>query len=70
MITFEQLQIGDYFRIPGISVACVYRKASDSYSSMNALLQPIRLGTRVIVLTSREVSDYFVAKYDYLKSLR
>ncbi|MDZ8083670.1 MAG: hypothetical protein RMX35_31950 [Nostoc sp. DcaGUA01] len=70
MTTFEQLEIGDYFRIPGMSLGCVYRKASDSYCSMNALLQSIRLGTRVILLTSREVSDYFVVKHDYLKSLR
>ncbi|MBH8565355.1 hypothetical protein I8748_24800 [Nostoc sp. CENA67] len=68
-MTFEQLHIGDYFQIPGISARCVYRKASSFQCSVNALLQPIRPGTEVIVLTSTEVAEYFAAKHDYLNSL-
>jgi hypothetical protein len=69
-MTFEQIQIGDYFRIPGVSVGCVYRKASASHCSLNALLQPIRGETQVSLLTYTEVNDYFAAKHDYLNSLR
>ncbi|MFH7030635.1 MAG: hypothetical protein ACHBN1_36100 [Heteroscytonema crispum UTEX LB 1556] len=39
-----------------------------------AAFQPIRHGTQVILLTSREVADYFAdkftAKLDFLKSLQ
>jgi hypothetical protein len=73
-MNFEQLQIGDYFRIPGIHPRCVYRKASSSHCTLGAALQPIRHGTEVIRLTSTEVADYFTdyfsAKLDFLQSLR
>ena len=52
MMTFQELQIGDYFRIPGITAEYVYRKASSSHCSLNALLQPIRPATTVIPLLS------------------
>nr|WP_238553684.1 hypothetical protein [Fortiea contorta] len=68
-MTFEKLQIGDYFRIPGISFSGVYRKASVSQCSLNALLQPIRRGTPVMLLSRKEVKDYFAAKYDDLNML-
>jgi hypothetical protein len=69
-MTFEQLQIGDYFRIPGISSGCVYRKASDSHCSLNILLQPIRPETTVIPLTSVEITHHFVTKQEFLNNLR
>ncbi len=69
-MTFQQLQIGDYFRIPGISSGFVYRKASSSHCSLNALLQPIRPGTTVIPLTLAEMTHYFATKQEYLQSLR
>jgi hypothetical protein len=69
-MTFQQLQIGDYFRIQGISSAYVYRKASSSYCSLNALLQPIRPGTTVTPLTQAEIAKYFAAKEEFLKSLK
>jgi hypothetical protein len=68
-MTFEELQIGDYFRLPSISPECVYRKASSSHCSQNTLLQPIRPGTKVIRLTEAEVTKYFAAKEEYFKSL-
>ncbi|BAY45087.1 hypothetical protein SAMD00079811_26890 [Scytonema sp. HK-05] len=70
MMTFQQLQIGDYFRIPGITAECVYRKASSSHCSLNALLQPIRPATTVIPLSSAEITHYFVTKQQLLKSLK
>nr|WP_072032407.1 hypothetical protein [Fischerella sp. PCC 9605] len=69
-MTFQELQIGDYFRIPGVSSECVYRKASSSQCSLNALLHPIRPETTVILLTPAEVTNYFAAKQYYLQSLR
>lgn len=69
MVTFEKLKIGDYFRIPGISADCVYRKASSSHCSLNALLQPIKSETQVIQLNVGECKAYFAAKQNYLKSL-
>ena len=68
-MTFQELQIGDYFRISGISAECVYRKASICHCSQNALLQPIRPSTKVIILTPTEVTNYFATKQEYLKSL-
>ncbi len=69
-MTFQELQIGDYFRILGINPNCVYRKASDSHCSFNTLLQPIRTTTKVILLTPAEITNYFVKKQEYLNSLR
>lgn len=68
-MTFQELQIGDYFRISGISAECVYRKASNFHCSQNTLLQPIRPSTKVIVLTPVEVINYFATKQEYIKSL-
>lgn len=82
-MTFQELQTGDYFRIPGISTEYVYRKASNSQCSTNTLLQPIRPGTTVILpllqpirpettviqLTPTEIKNYFAAKQEDLKSL-
>lgn len=70
MMTFQELQIGDYFQIPGITAECVYRKASSSHCSLNALLQPIRPATTVIPLSSAEITNYFVTKQELLKSLK
>lgn len=81
---FQELQIGDYFRIPGISAGCLYRKASSSQCSINALLQPIRPGTTVILpllqpirpettviqLTPTEIKNYFAAKQEDINCLR
>lgn len=73
-MNFQQLQIGDYFRIPEMNPRYVYRKASSSHCTLGAALQPIRHGTKVIRLTSTEVADYFAdyfsAKLDFLQSLR
>ncbi|BCL35054.1 hypothetical protein NSMS1_15010 [Nostoc sp. MS1] len=69
MVVFEQLEIGVYFRIPGISRNCIYRKASTSQCSLNSLLQPIRAKTQVVTLTPTEVKAFLVAKRDYLESL-
>lgn len=73
-MSFQQLQIGDYFRIPGMSSAFVYRKASSSHCSLNAALQPIRPETTVIPLTAAEITDYFTTKFatklEFLESLR
>ncbi|MBW4689433.1 MAG: hypothetical protein KME40_31180 [Komarekiella atlantica HA4396-MV6] len=74
MTNFQELQIDDYFRIPGMSYGYVYKKASSSHCTLGAALQPIRHGTEVIRLTSTEVgdyfADYFAAKLDFLKSLQ
>ncbi|MBD0265648.1 MAG: hypothetical protein ICV85_14210 [Tolypothrix sp. T3-bin4] len=73
MMNFEQLQIGDYFRIPGMNPRYVYRKASSSHCTLGAALQPIRHVTEVIRLTPTEVADYFAdyfsAKLDLFQSL-
>ena len=69
-MTFQQLQIGDYFRIPGMSYGCVYRKASSLHCSLNALLQPIRAETKVTPLTHAEITNYFALKQEFLQSLR
>lgn len=68
-MTFQELHLGDYFRLPGITSECVYRKANSSHCSQNALLQPIRPETTVIPLTAIEVTEYFSKKQEYLKSL-
>ncbi|QLE56003.1 hypothetical protein FD725_10985 [Nostoc sp. TCL26-01] len=69
MMFFEQIEVGAYFHIPGISSACVYRKACSSQCSLNSLLQPIRANTQVVLLSEREVKAFLAAKQDYLKSL-
>jgi hypothetical protein len=73
-MTFQELQIGDYFRIPGLSTAYVYRKASSSHCSLQACLQPIRSKTTVIPLTHAEITNYFSQKFaqkqEFLNSLR
>ncbi|WP_017746689.1 hypothetical protein [Scytonema hofmannii] len=68
-MTFQELQVGDYFRIPGINADCTYRKASDSHCSQNTLLQPIRPETTVLLLTPSEVRKHFEAKQAFLQSL-
>jgi hypothetical protein len=70
MMTFQELQISGYFQIPGITAECVYRKASSSHCSLNALLQPIRPATTVIPLSSVEITNYFVTKQELFKSLK
>lgn len=69
-MNFEQLQVGDYFRIAGMNPRYVYRKASSSHCTLGAALQPIRHVTEVIGLTPTEVADYFSAKLDFFQSLR
>ncbi|MBE9205382.1 hypothetical protein IQ244_02310 [Nostoc sp. LEGE 06077] len=61
-MTFQQLAIGSYFRLPGVSYACVYRKASHSYGSLNASLQTIRPTTKVIPLNAAAIAKYLEAK--------
>ncbi|WP_242063085.1 hypothetical protein [Nostoc sp. FACHB-145] len=58
-MTFSELQTGDYFRIPGMSIGYVYRKTSDNSCSLNDTLQPIRSHTRVKKLTGVELIEYF-----------
>lgn len=78
-MTFQELEIGNYFRISGMSPELVYKKASDSHCSTNTLLQPIqsktkvmpllqpiRSQTKVIPLTQAEVANYFAAKQENL----
>lgn len=64
-MTFQQLRIGDYFRIPGMSTDYVYRKASDSHCSWNGMLQPIRPHTPVKRLMNAEVHQYFALQQAY-----
>ncbi len=72
--TFQQLQIGNYFRIEGISTGCVYRKAGSVECSLGVLLQPIRPETKVELLNDKETAEYFkekfTAKQEFLESLR
>jgi hypothetical protein len=56
-MTFQELQTGDYFRIPG-SILYVYRKTSDDYCTLNNTLQPIRRYTPVKKLTGTELIEY------------
>ncbi|MBU7581972.1 MAG: hypothetical protein KAF91_03530 [Nostoc sp. TH1S01] len=69
-MTFQQLAIGSYFRLPGVSYGCVYRKASYSCCSLNALLQPIRPTTKVIPLNAKEIAKYFADKKEFLNKLK
>lgn len=79
-MTFQELQIGDYFRIPGLSSGFVYRKTSNSHcgtqtlvqpnSSILSLLQPIRPEITVTLLTPAETKRYFAAKQADFESLR
>lgn len=69
-MTFQQLAIGSYFRIPGVSYGYVYRKASYSCCSHNALLQPIRPTTKVIPLNAQEIAKYFADKKEFLNNCR
>jgi len=73
-MTFQELQIGDYFQIPDLSIVYVYRKASNSHCSLHACLQPIRSETTVIPLTRTEITNYFSHKFaqkqEFLNSLR
>ena len=69
-MTFQELEIDDYFRITGMSSDWVYRKAKSSHCSLNALLQPIRAETKVIPLTCAEINNYFALKQEFLQSLR
>ncbi len=67
---FQQLRIGDYFRVPGISFNCVYRKTSSASCSLNSLLKPIRPKAIVIPLNSVEISKYLARKQKLLQSLQ
>ena len=67
---FQELQTGNYFRIPGMSADYVYRKFSSSHCSLNSLLQPIRPETTVVPLTPAEVTRYFVQQQEELENLR
>ena len=58
-MTFQQLRIGDYFRLSGMNNGYVYRKASDSLCSLNGILQPMRAYTPVRRVTKYEVYEYF-----------
>lgn len=66
---FQQLRIGDYFRIPGISFSCVYRKTSSLSCSLNYVLKPIRPKAIVIPLNSAEISKYVAKKQNLWQSL-
>ncbi|MBD2492168.1 hypothetical protein [Aulosira sp. FACHB-615] len=57
-MTFQELQTGDYFRIPGITTPYVYRKTSDDSCTLNDTLQPIRPYTSVKKLTGTELIEY------------
>lgn len=79
-MTFQELQIGDYFRIPGMSATYVYRKANSSQCSAECIyiqargsdyrlmsfLQPIRLQTMVIKLDIAEVASDLATKRSQL----
>ncbi len=66
---FQQLRIGDYFRIPGISFSCVYRKASSSSCTLDMILRPIRRSAIVVPLNRYELSRYIAKKQELLKDL-
>jgi len=69
-MTFQQLAIGSYFRLPGVSYGCVYRKASYAYCSLNGLLQSIRPTTKVIPLNAAEIAKYFAREKEFMNSLK
>ncbi|MBD2594841.1 hypothetical protein H6G74_10930 [Nostoc spongiaeforme FACHB-130] len=69
-MTFQQLAIGSYFRLPGVSYSCVYRKASYSYCSRNKVLQPIRPTTKVIPLNAKEIAKYLAEQKEFLNQLK
>ncbi|BAZ37687.1 hypothetical protein NIES4101_36100 [Calothrix sp. NIES-4101] len=69
-MNFADLQIGDYFRLPGVSPGCVYRKANSSQCSQNTLLQSIRSETKIIQLTKAEIAKYFSSKQEYFQRLK
>ena len=73
-MNFQELQIGDYFRIPGMNRELVYRKATSSNCSRDGALQPIRPQTTVIKLNAIQVKEYFFTKFtrkqQFLQSLR
>jgi hypothetical protein len=55
---FQQLRIGDYFRVPGINFGCVYRKNSSSSCTWNFILKPMRPKAIVVPLNSAQISKY------------
>jgi len=65
-MTFRQLAIGSYFRLPGVNYVCVYRKATSSCCSLNLLLQPIRPNAKVIPLSTAETAQYLAAKRELI----
>ncbi|GEM_PF-1722843 len=79
-MTFQDLQIGDYFKIPSLSVELVYRKSNNSQCSALMLLQPscnflnllqpIRPGLTIIPLTHAEIKHHFAAKQADLQHLK
>ncbi|AFY41817.1 hypothetical protein [Nostoc sp. PCC 7107] len=69
-MTFQQLAIGSYFRLPGVSYARVYRKASHSCGSLNAFLQTIRPNTKVIPLNAAAIAKYLAAKQESQNHLK
>ncbi|BAZ00034.1 hypothetical protein NIES37_40170 [Tolypothrix tenuis PCC 7101] len=66
---FQQLRIGDYFRIPGISFSCVYRKASSSSCTLDMILRPIRRSAIVVPLNRVELSRYIAQKKELIQDL-
>ncbi|RCJ32451.1 hypothetical protein A6770_18730 [Nostoc minutum NIES-26] len=69
-MTYQQLQTGDYFRIPSMSTGYVYRKASDTHCSLNGMSQPIRPHTPVRKLTAAEVCEYFAVQQSELTTIK
>jgi hypothetical protein len=69
-MTFSQLQIGDYFRIPGMISGYVYRKANESQCSINSALQPIRAEIEVRRLTPTEVINHFRQEHEELNQFK
>lgn len=77
-MTFQELQVDDYFRISGMISRYTFKKASDSHCSVNilllpnynemALLQPIRAETEVIPLTKAEITEYFNRRQESLEN--
>ena len=68
-MTFQELEIGDYFWIPSMSYNSVYINSNSPHYSPSALSQPIRAEIKVTLLTFAKITNYFALK-QFLQSLR
>ncbi|MBU7587450.1 MAG: hypothetical protein KAF91_32250 [Nostoc sp. TH1S01] len=57
-MNFQQLRTGEYFRIPGMTSAYVYRKVNNSCCRLNGFLQPIQAQSLVKRLNAAEIKEF------------